>query len=265
MNAIQPQAPLIVEQGSCQDELYHVAPPIALALNPDIDRETLARDYAASGRVRVYDLLAEGAVELHDHLRAREDWIQVIHAPDMPMEFDRVQRQALGRDGYAPVDREVYERGRHGFQYRYEALRVPDVDEPQQDGDLLGPLASFLHDEAMLTLISDITGRRPDLFINGQATCYDSGDFLTGHDDDVVGENRMAAFVLGLTQRWRLEWGGLLLFHGERERTAEALAPRFNTLDLFRVPQQHSVSLVSPSAAFPRMAVTGWYRAADDS
>ena len=237
--------------------------PLRLALNPDIDRAALARCYAETGRVRIYDLLSEGAVELHDHLRAREAWIQVLHGPAAPIEFDRAQRAAMGTEGYAAIDDDVYERGRHGFQYRYEALRVPGVDEQHDDDDLLGPLAAFLHSEAMLSLIAGIAGRRADLFINGQATSYAPGDFLTGHDDNAAGENRMAAFVLGLTQRWRLEWGGLLLFHGPRERTAEALVPRFNTLDLFQVPQQHSVSLVSPSAGFSRMAVTGWYRAAD--
>mgnify|MGYP001557564838 CR=1 FL=1 len=229
------------------------------ALNPEIDREALAQCYARTGRVRIYGLLAQGAVELHDHLREREDWIQVIHAPDAPIELTRADRAAMGAKRYARIENGVVCRGREGFQYRYEALRVPDLDEPIDTRDLLSPLSRFLHSPAMLELIEDITARAPHRFINGQATSYGAGDFLTGHDDNAAGENRMAACVLGLTQRWRLEWGGLLLFHGQHDRTAEALVPRFNTLDLFHVPQQHSVSWVSPSAGFSRIAVTGWY------
>jgi SM-20-related protein len=230
------------------------------SLNPDLDRTALAECYARAGRVRIYGLLASGAIELHDHLRERDDWVQVIHAPGAPIELNRQERAALGAKRYAQIDRDVHQRGRDGFQYRYEALRVPDVEEPLDNEDMLSPFAQFLHGPDMRGLIHDITGKDPGRFINGQATSYGVGDFLTGHDDDAEGEYRMAAFVFGLTQMWRLEWGGLLLFHGDHDRTAEALVPRFNTLDLFHVPQQHSVSWVSPSAGFSRLAVTGWYR-----
>lgn len=239
---------------------YQIYPAnVPFSLNPDLDRAALAECYARTGRVRIYGLLANGAAELHDHLRDRDDWIQVIHAPDAPIELDRETRATMGARRQSRIDSDIYDRGRNGFQYRYEALRVPDVEEASDGDDLLSPFGQFLHSPEMLGLIEEITGKHPERFINGQATSYGVGDFLTGHDDDAAGENRMAAFVLGLTKMWRLEWGGLLLFHGPHDRTAEALVPRFNTLDLFHVPQQHSVSWVSPTAGFSRIAVTGWY------
>jgi Rps23 Pro-64 3,4-dihydroxylase Tpa1-like proline 4-hydroxylase len=81
----------------------------------------------------------------------------------------------------------------------------------------------------------------------------------------VVGKNRLAAYVYGLTKGWRIEWGGMLLFHGPHERTANGMAPRFNTLDLFSVPQQHSVTMVTPAAPHRRYAVTGWLRRGERS
>jgi Rps23 Pro-64 3,4-dihydroxylase Tpa1-like proline 4-hydroxylase len=36
--------------------------------------------------------------------------------------------------------------------------------------------------------------------------------------------------------------------------------PAFNALTLFRVPQWHSVSYVTPFAMGPRFSVTGWFR-----
>lgn len=49
------------------------------------------------------------------------------------------------------------------------------------------------------------------------------------------------------------------MFHRDGVRV-EALAPGFNCLDLFAVPQMHSVSQVTHAACFPRLSVTGWMR-----
>ncbi|WP_287888815.1 2OG-Fe(II) oxygenase family protein [Blastomonas sp.] len=66
--------------------------------------------------------------------------------------------------------------------------------------------------------------------------------------------------MLGLTPQWRLEWGGQLLFHGEQGTISHGEMPGFNTLDVFAVPQRHSVSEVTRAAAYRRYAVTGWLR-----
>jgi Rps23 Pro-64 3,4-dihydroxylase Tpa1-like proline 4-hydroxylase len=117
-----------------------------------------------------------------------------------------------------------------------------------------------MRSESMLDLLRAVTGYEGLTFTDGQTTAYDHGDFLTGHDDAVAGKNRLAAYVYGLTPYWRIEYGGLLLFHGANDRTATAEVPRFNSLDLFKVPRQHSVSTVTPSAPHRRFAVTGWLR-----
>ena len=43
--------------------------------------------------------------------------------------------------------------------------------------------------------------------------------------------------------------------------TVNGMVPGHNSIDLFAVPQLHSVSEVSAAAAFRRHAVTGWLRA----
>jgi len=67
--------------------------------------------------------------------------------------------------------------------------------------------------------------------------------------------------VLNLTPDWRPDWGGLLQFFDKRGDVFRAFTPRFNVLNLFRVPQPHNVSWVTPLAGAPRYAVTGWMRA----
>ena len=102
-----------------------------------------------------------------------------------------------------------------------------------------------------IAVLRAITGVAAPVFSDGHATAYGPGDFLTVHDDDVPGKNRVAAYVYGLTPLWRPEWGGILFFHGDDDASVSGLVPRFNTLDLFAVPQRHSVSLVTPSAVDP--------------
>jgi Rps23 Pro-64 3,4-dihydroxylase Tpa1-like proline 4-hydroxylase len=98
-------------------------------------------------------------------------------------------------------------------------------------------------------------------FADAQGTAYSPGDFLTGHDDAFEGKNRRAAYVFSLTPVWRLEWGGLLIMHGDGDAPARAYAPEMNVLTIFRVGQMHSVSEVTRAAAYRRYSITGWLRA----
>lgn len=249
MKALQPEPP------ACAAEAI-------FRLNPELDLDALRGDYVRDRRVRIYSLLAEGAVELYRHLEGRREWIHLISTDKGVLALDQAARAALTPEQWSEIEAGAHQRCRAGFQYRYQALRVPDEAERGGPDDLLSAFSEFLQSPPMLSLLAAVTGHEDVVFSDGQATAYGVGDFLTGHDDDVAGKNRLAAYVFGLTPGWRLEYGGLLLFHGPRDRTAEALAPRFNTLDLFQVPQQHSVSLVTPAAPHRRFAVTGWLRPA---
>ena len=126
---------------------------------------------------------------------------------------------------------------------------------------MLDAFAALMCEPATLEIMRRITGARDVTFADAQGTAYHPGDFLAGHDDDVAGKQRRAAYVLGLCPAWRLEWGGLLLF--DRGVELDGMVPGFDRLTLFGVPQRHSVSMVAPFAAAPRYAVTGWLRAID--
>lgn len=232
----------------------------AFRINPDLDLAAIRRTYEEEGRVRVYRLLEDGAVELYEHLLARQDWIHLIASDEGVLELDPVARKRLSKTEWARIEARAQERVRDAFQYRYLALRVPSPEEERGRTDLVTEFARLMRSDAMLELLRAATGHGDMTFTDGQATAYGDGDFLTGHDDGVAGKNRLCAYVFGLTPHWRIEYGGLLLFHGEHDRTVSGLAPRFNSLDLFRVPQQHSVSMVTPAAPHRRLAITGWLR-----
>lgn len=234
-----------------------------LRLNPDLDVETLAQVYRAQRRVRIQGLLVgKGAELLHSYLDEQDDWWHLINTPEGVIEMTRSARARMSGKRRAALDAKVYAGARHGFQYRYEGLRVPDDPEmfDKQD-DPLTQFAKLMSSKAMLAMLRAVTGHGELSFTDGHATAYGPGDFLTGHDDNVAGKKRLSAYVFGLTRGWRLEWGGLLLFHGPDDHLVTGHVPCFNTLDLFAVPQQHSVSAVTPAAPVRRYAVTGWLRA----
>ncbi len=109
-----------------------------------------------------------------------------------------------------------------------------------------------------------LTGFTDIKFADAQLTKFSKGDFLTVHDDDVAGKNRRAAYVLNLTPQWRTDWGGMLQFHDQRGHISGAYTPCFNALNVFSVPQPHSVSQISTFAPCSRYSITGWLRAGKD-
>lgn len=236
--------------------------PLRFRLAPDIDVAGLRDRFARDRRVRIQPFLThDSALALHEHLRAREDWKQVVNSGDKVFELDRATRAAMTATQVAALDEAVTQGARAGFQYRFESVRLPDGNAaPGRDASAIAGFTRWMSSDPVRALVRDVTGCADIGFADGQATAYAPGDFLTGHDDAVAGKHRRAAYVLGLTPAWRAEWGGLLLFHGP-DGAVQGMSPGFNCIDLFAVPQPHSVSLVTPSAPYRRYAVTGWMRA----
>ena len=232
-------------------------------LNPALDRAALTAAYARDRRVRIPDLLAEeGASALHAELRKRQDWRQIVNSGGKVFDLDRETRRQMSAEQRDALDQAVFAGARDGFQHRYEAIRVPDGEaEREASNDILAKFASWLSDGEVRDMLRQVTGEGAIAFADAQATAYAPGDFLTGHDDAVGGKKRLAAYVFGLTPSWRIEWGGLLLFHGSDGDVDAGLAPRFNTLNVFAVPQTHSVSMVTKAAPSRRYSITGWLRA----
>ncbi len=237
-------------------------PLTAFALNSALDISALASRFAQNGRLQIANFLAgETAASLHALLRERMDWRQVLNSSERIVELDRDARAMMSAQQHAALDDAIYAAARTGFQYRYETIRVPDEEEARRvSDDPLAAFASWLSSGEPRAFLRTVTGSAGIAFADAQATAYGPGDFLTGHDDAVAGRNRHAAYVLSLNPVWRTEWGGLLVFHAGDDGWLQAVEPRFNTLNLFRVPQLHSVSEVTRAAAYRRYSITGWLR-----
>lgn len=239
-----------------------LSPMPALRINPELDLAALAAQFRAEGHVRLRRLFTEGAPELYYILENHPDWVQLINRDEGAHEIAWEAWREPDFRLRADIETEMFARARDGFQYSYAALRVPSAGEDCDDPVLCG-LSAMMRGRPMLTLLEAITGLRDPVFTDGQVTAYGPGDFLTGHDDDLPGSGRKVAFVLGLTPQWRLEWGGLLLFHEVGGTDCHGFIPQFNTLDLFAIPRYHSVTMVTLAAARRRFSLTGWLSVPD--
>ena len=230
---------------------------LPLELNPGLDTVELGEGFRRDGRVRVRRVFTQGAPELFHYLEATEDWIQLVNHETGAHEIAWSEWRVPGARCRSELEPDMLARAVDGFQYSYAALRIPAAGE-HEENPVLAALAELMRGEPMQGLLEGITGLVAPTFTDGQVTAYGGEDFLTGHDDNLTGSGRKVAFVLGLSPRWRPEWGGLLLFHELGGIDCVGLVPQFNTLDLFAIPRYHSVSMVTRAAPRRRFSVTGW-------
>ncbi|MEJ6595276.1 2OG-Fe(II) oxygenase family protein [Parasphingorhabdus sp.] len=230
-------------------------------LNSLLDREKLRRQFQDEDRLSVEGFLSGNGVDaLFANLRSRGDWMEIFNSGDKLIELNPTAQQKLTDVQRNELSRAIYAQAREGFQYRYETIRVPDEAEVRAAmDDVIVRFAEWISGGEAHAFFREITGFNDIDFADAQATAYSPGHFLTGHDDDFPGKNRRAAYVFNLTPVWRTEWGGLLLFHDDANAIS-GLVPGFNRLNIFKVPQMHSVTEVTQSAPYRRYAITGWLR-----
>lgn len=236
---------------------------MAFHLDNRIDVDILRTEYEKTGRVRISPLLKESEAEqLRVHLLARTDWqLRIRGYGSQVYDLNTSDMEGWPPEQIAALRKllEPHEQGRFSFTYR----QITIVDTAQttcEPNGILSEFGEFLSGEAVTAMVRGIT-QKPDIaYADCFASRYDPGDYLTAHDDRKPNSNRLAAYVFGLTKPWRVEWGGVLLFHGKDGQIENGQRPDFNVFDLFAVPRDHSVSYVAPFTKGSRMSITGWFR-----
>jgi Rps23 Pro-64 3,4-dihydroxylase Tpa1-like proline 4-hydroxylase len=180
-------------------------------------------------------------------------------ARDIPV----AQAESMPANERSELLSSIYRRASGSFQYLYDSFSLTDEYVAGRHRELYAMrFLEFLNSPPFLAWARKVTGVDAISFADAQATRYRVGHFLTAHDDAIEGKNRVAAYILNLTPGWRADWGGLLNFIDADGHVAEGYLPRFNALNILRVPQLHSVSIVAPFAAGARFSITGWLRTA---
>ena len=228
-------------------------------LNAALDREALGRVFRTRRRLHIPDFLEPaGAEALLKALEGSADWKLLVNQGKKVIELNR---SSLTTQARAKMSAAVYAGAQRGFQFRFESIKAPHADADRiANPTAVNEFARFMSSDEVVGFLRYVTGETGISFADAQATAYGPGDFLTTHDDHAPNQKRLVAYVFGLTKEWPVEWGGLLTFHDDISKIAVSLIPAFNALNLFSVPQPHSVSFVTPFAARRRYSVTGWLR-----
>lgn len=220
-----------------------------------------SKTFKRDGKILIPDILSEdSAVSLTEYLLGRKEWNLVFRNQGKHYDISASGFEALPAEEQDQFKQSIYASAQNDFGYMYKNYPILDLVEAGNCEEALENFLNFINSDSVLSAIRRLTGLENVDYADAQATRYEPGHFLTSHDDQVAGKNRLAAFVLNLTTEWDPDWGGNLMFYDEANTVAEVFVPRFNSLSLFLVGNKHAVSVVSPFARRPRMAITGWFR-----
>lgn len=229
-------------------------------ISNDTDFEPARTRLALRSRVQIANYLQpEAADRLHRCLVQEVPWTLAERADGQSRTIDAASYAAMAATARSQLLGRAYARAESGFQFVYDSyMMVTAANEGRDPGLLLHRILEFLNTPEYLQFMRWLTGEPRIGAASAQATRYQRGHFLTRHEDEDKAEDRAFAYVINLTRQWNPDWGGLLQFQDAGGAIVDTFVPRWNSLSIFRVPQAHSVSLVSPWAGEDRLAITGW-------
>ncbi|MFT5709399.1 MAG: SM-20-related protein [Halioglobus sp.] len=218
------------------------------------------------GRVHIANFLAgQSAQQIYDCLSQQEKWNLVFQTNNKHTDVDADSWSQLDDDQLADFKKIVFAQAQQGFQYLNKNIPIYDVYHKKlMPNHFFNTIFEFLNGEEFLDFCRVLTSEPEIGFADAQATCYSPGHFLNHHDDNIYGKDRVAAYVLNMTPAWDRNWGGALQFFDNDGHVEEAYMPKFNALNVFRIPKSHSVSYVTPFAGASRFSITGWLRKGQD-
>ena len=232
-----------------------------LEINPDLDFDALGRILQEKSRLQVENFFTPDTAEyLHQLLMENKDWYLAYNERDNYYESSMEQLNALNPQQRQKFMNNIYVRARTHFQYVFKQYYITQAIElNEQPGHPMHQMHGFVNSEEVLAVMRKLTGDTAIRKADSYATKYKPGHFLSSHDDRHDKHDRVAAYVVSMNRIWDKNWGGHLAFFDDMGNIEEAFIPSFNTLNMFLIPQIHSVQLVSPFAGTNRTSFSGWF------
>ena len=259
---------MLPKPGSMSNRKESAIRAMAFALNPKLDIAALTDAYRARKRLQVRDFLSpETADAMHHSLAAETPWGFIYFNGTKGQKIPRDAFNNMAADEKNQIYQQIFTTARDSYQYMYyffPAVKSYQGEDCSQSA--LYRFYRFLNSDPVLDFARQLTGLDDITRCDAQATRYVGNCFLHSHMDQHEGGTRRAAYVMNLTRNWNPNWGGFLQFFRDDLGIEQAFRPDFNVLNVFTVPQAHSVSCVPPYCPSERLSITGWFHAgeADD-
>lgn len=236
-----------------------------IRLNPAHDPEALSSVFTERRRLQIRDFLVEEDAErIYQMLIEQTPWWIAFNDGEKVIELTPEQTARLTQQEAAEIQSGIHKRAQVQYQFLYQYYPLFSRYFTPGVGWLpIFEAYEFLNSEPVLNFFRKLTGRPDVRWADGHATLYRAGHFLKYHTDEKPTDQRIAAYVLSLTKGWGRDWGGFLQFFNDRYDVEEAYRPIFNALNIFLVPTDHSVNMVSTYSPGLRFSITGWLRADD--
>jgi Rps23 Pro-64 3,4-dihydroxylase Tpa1-like proline 4-hydroxylase len=231
-----------------------------ITINPTHDMDELSRRLQQNSRLQVTDFFTtESADYLYQLLLKNKHWYLAYNEANNFYESSMDQLKVLEPQQRQKFMNNIYARARTQFQYVfYQYYITQAIKLNEQPGDPMHQMDEFMNSDEVLTFMRKLTGEPAISKADSYATMYSPGHFLTAHDDRHDKHDRVAAYAFSMTKNWEKNWGGHLAFFDDKGNIKGAYVPGFNTLNIFLVPQLHSVQFVSPFAGTNRTSYIGW-------
>ncbi len=230
-------------------------------INNNLDIEHLRLELALRSRVQIPDFLQPEAAEAIAHcLNSDVPWHLAERSEGAPRTSERGAYP--GEAAYSEKMLGIYAEAMNQYQFAYDSYMLVKAAKYGWDpGLVVHAVLQFFNTPQFIEFARYLCADSQVTHANAQCTRYRSGQFLMPHEDLEMTEDWRYAYVLNLSRDWQPDWGGQLQFIDGNNSIVDTFLPRWNSLSLFRVPQKHQVTMVTPWAAHPRHAITGWWLA----
>lgn len=242
-----------------------------ISINPALDFNSLKMQFLKERRLRVNAFLKpECAHYISHNLENSTPW-HLVHSDEngFPVRYNSEEYLQLNQGKKDQINSQLHRLAADRYQYRYKFFPIIDAIKAGSlaNDSMLFEVANFVNSTEFIGFARALTGVNSLVKMDPQASLYETGDFLTMHDDSNYQRSaddqstRRFAVVLGFTENWSANWGGQTSFFSEPNAVeSTSWYPGFNVLTIFEVPVQHSVNYVTPFATSGRYSITGWLR-----
>lgn len=232
-------------------------------LNPSLDPVGLAHRFREQGYLQIENGLRPDLAERLHHCLANEvPWSIAYRDESGPRTLPRAEFERLGPAEQDAFWARIAALAAGQFQFTYDTyMMVSAYLQNKNPGLLLNRVVELVNSAPWLEFWKTVTGDRQIIKTYVQASRYIASYYLKNHSDYDSSQDRRFAVVINLSKNWEAHWGGLFQALDEHGDVKLTLTPKFNSINMFKLPAPHCVSPVADYVTAERLALVCWLRA----